>query len=687
MINLNVFIVLTLVIYSVFATDDDVVIEPKSSGGKTVALMYAPGCGIGPEAYVPLANAIQSAMAPEYDLWVGIPALPLNVTTLGLKKAFNRVAEELTEAGLPSNHETLYGGHSLGGAVVPMLVAEPEKLPEGFDQPKGMVLMGAFLTRSFKTDAVPEVGPGQYLFDTCPVLTIGAELDGLCRISRIAEARYTQIDLSTDVDKASHYFPVTAIAGMTHMQFASGEIPSTVEDRDLIPEISYDEAHTAVANDFAFFAKAQLGSSSFSKLDSRLGESMTLFQPIIDALNLEGYHEFKPPCYCEAEDEYGGLEYGTCQKQPGCQANCPWTEHSQKIMGLTKGLEINVADSQHIVTEEDPSCHLPHIHDGTDRTTGDKIYNEDPSANPGNGKAPPLCPDYTSCTLNTTTVTQVYYHTGSEMDIWRFSFGFDSADTGYYPISSIELKTKMKSRQAEWQAANETSSQQEDSLDTLDSEAAARCAEINQASIDQALSMVPEHTRSRYEKVGQKYWVSSEDEHVCAAGPCWIWAGLKYKDHGENGVEIISPSFAEPNKNPFPCGESGSNDTDRIPCPAGMHYCKIVSPARVIEWIYTDSLRLDYSLAAISKNEDKCCNKCSEEGTAKYWSIDDIFNQCGEACMKPEDYDDYHKWEKNLLPADSDHPCADAGYPNYKKTTTHGNALIGLEATFDMYTE
>ena len=122
-------------------------------------------------------------------------------------------------------------------------------------------------------------------------------IDGLCRLPRIAEAAYTQNDLSVDKNSA-HYFPVTVIEGMTHMQFSSGEVPEFVFLRDLLPEISYDSAHEQVAYDVTAFVNGLLD-KAWNAMDARLEKSRNLMQPIIDALLQEGYHQFKPPCYCE----------------------------------------------------------------------------------------------------------------------------------------------------------------------------------------------------------------------------------------------------------------------------------------------------------------------------------------------------------------------------------------------------
>ena len=129
-------------------------------------------------------------------------------------------------------------------------------------------------------------------------------------------------------------------------------------------------------------------------------------------------------------------------------------------------------------------------------------------------------------------------------------------------------------------------------LDEIPSKGGAgnNCMEINQAAIDWALSKLPASTKSRYEKYGQKLMVA-EDLSTCIAGPCWIWDPLRItRDDANNTVTIQSVMFATENEETYPCGES-----KKIPCSAGFHYCKLLSPAKALEWMYVDGLRNLYS--------------------------------------------------------------------------------------------
>jgi hypothetical protein len=118
---------------------------------------------------------------------------------------------------MPEPSKTFYSGHSLGGAMMPDYVADNVA-----DTADAMVLMGSFITRKYKTGKTEEGRP-QVEFPV-PTLTVGGELDGLCRISRITEALYTQVAFHEDPSFATDNLPVVVIEGMNHMQFASGAI-------------------------------------------------------------------------------------------------------------------------------------------------------------------------------------------------------------------------------------------------------------------------------------------------------------------------------------------------------------------------------------------------------------------------------------------------------------------------------
>ena len=171
---------------------------------------------------------------------------------------------------------------------------------------------------------------------------------------------------------------------------------------------------------------------------------------------------FRPPCYCKTD---------VCPPEDTCTNNCPFTDMvSQPVMGSgypNGSIYINNTDSQHDVAKVFPDP-LP------------KVLNT--CNTPGN-----------DCVLNTQTATQVAYHTGSELDVWRLHFNTSFMDTGFYPVSAFELKTKMSSRQRIYSSAGVANV----SFDDVDGQG-VRCGEINQASIDWALANAGESITHKF---------------------------------------------------------------------------------------------------------------------------------------------------------------------------------------------
>ena len=84
---------------------------------------------------------------------------------------------------------------------------------------------------------------------------------------------------------------------------------------------------------------------------------------------------------------------------------------------------------------------------------------------------------------------------------------------------------------------------------------------------------------------------------------------------------------------------------------------------------------------------EKCCEGVCANDLSKYYSIaSDVRGNvnCGECCMKPEDYELYLKFEPNLLPSNVTDPCFQFGYPTYFETETHGAGPVKM--TLDLYT-
>ena len=79
---------------------------------------------------------------------------------------------------------------------------------------------------------------------------------------------------------------------------------------------------------------------------------------------------------------------------------------------------------------------------------------------------------------------------------------------------------------------------------------------------------------------------------------------------------------------------------------------------------------------------DPCCLSCTAP-LEKYHSVDHIMNNCGEACMDPSKYWLYKLFEPGLEKSETNTPCADRKYDDYKNTPTHGFGPIKM--TLDLY--
>ena len=84
--------------------------------------------------------------------------------------------------------------------------------------------------------------------------------------------------------------------------------------------------------------------------------------------------------------------------------------------------------------------------------------------------------------------------------------------------------------------------------------------------------------------------VNDEIAPIGVDGPTWIEKELNYtriSNDTSSYITVQSWSFVVANTN-----------QGNMPwyTPVGMHYCKLLSPARAMEWIYTEGLRTRLSL-------------------------------------------------------------------------------------------
>lgn len=116
-----------------------------------------------------------------------------------------------------------------------------------------------------------------------------------------------------------------------------------------------------------------------------------------------------------------------------------------------------------------------------------------------------------------------------------------------------------------------------------------RCAEINQAAVDWALKNADKNSVKRYQSKGELA-VQTDDRNTINGG-LWIPVPLSFTESSDKSKVEIS-SYAYRMGNDFP-----------VEIFAGDHYCKLLSPFKVMEWIYVDSLYARDSISSTPESE------------------------------------------------------------------------------------
>lgn len=282
-------------------------------------------------------------------------------------------------------------------------------------------------------------------------------------------------------------------------------------------------------------------------------------QPLIDALKLEGSNQLGDP-WCNSDfptnpacayPKYPdfALPFGPAPApSPPLPATCvcgsQWvaTVANSVIAGVDlKGFSVVAKDAFHDVSDTHP-FHLPNI------------WNS--------------CASPDGCTLNMTTLTMPVLKSG---DLFP-----DNAT-----VSAYEMKAKIKSRQVIWEAAGLGKQDKDNNL--------TFCQTINEKAYAWALEHAEPSVRAQFEANGEPLvMVPDQNAKIGATGPQWIQDELVY-----TRVNTTTPSRVEIQSWAFVVGDSPVHS--KI-IPSGMHYCKLLSPARAMEWIYLDGLRNQLSL-------------------------------------------------------------------------------------------
>ncbi len=518
--------------------------SPKPSAPE-MGIVFVQGALLNGDQYIPLAKAIQNqfeSQNPNLNVYISITntwfEFPISFLAT---HAINQAYDELYKAGMSKSSTSYLIGHSLGGIAA----VEYNKSHKTKKYIAGMILLGSIPERTEREKLKNE-----------SMMLIGGELDGLERISRFVEEFYhknynrdsgeikfnflggnEKLESLTFLGEQSEnndssYTAAILLEGLNHMSFCSGTPSSFVKSRDLKSEVETKYGHLKISQHIYAFI-----SNDYNFILEALQKTKESVLPLIKAFEYEGSIYFNRPDQTKCHRGY-------------CGKGTEWTKTAQEIISEKDklkeiGTELNI-DNDFVVLSSLPPF-------------GDLFH---PKMNK------------TGNTLNINTYSQC-----------SWSFITKHSDVAYSPLSADEIGSKMYSRQCSRVYGG--LSKKEDTPFDVDRNQSF-CRDINKAAFDWALKNVSKKVAERFNKNGQKF--NFIDDKYFENGFSFTYTKLSFEENKETGEIDVGSHFM-------------ATDIDAKPLPifapdglACYHYCKLLSPARAMEWIHVDGLRKNYSM-------------------------------------------------------------------------------------------
>ncbi|XP_060068236.1 uncharacterized protein LOC132548391 [Ylistrum balloti] len=243
-------------------------LTPIVSHARTVVVVILPETGVDNILYKQFGETIQKKSP--YRTWSVIADIQGKAARLeDIPSIIWSVRDRLREEELDAHAYDLFlAGHGTSGLPVQLYASI---YPAEVD---GILLYNSYLRQ------------GQMITFPVPILTISGDLDGVNRITQIADMLIDNIDGTDDDDDNSllQRSPIVVLEGVNHGSLITGELPENLKMADVKSDLPVDRAIDKISHITTTFLVKTVDkdTTSTTSLLNESRKTLTLLQPIVD---------------------------------------------------------------------------------------------------------------------------------------------------------------------------------------------------------------------------------------------------------------------------------------------------------------------------------------------------------------------------------------------------------------------